>query len=173
MFLSDLSVRRPVFATVLSALLVILGIMSFRLLPVRELPDIDPPIISISTSYRGASAEVVETKITQVLEDRIAGLPGLVKLTSTSRDERSSINLEFDLDRDVDQAANDVRDRVGRALGNLPDQADPPEIAKVDADTEAVMWLNLTSDRLSTLELTDYADRVLVYRLSTVGGVAR
>jgi multidrug efflux pump len=173
MFLSDLSVRRPVFATVISALLVILGIMAFRLLPVRELPDIDPPIISISTSYRGASADVVETKITQVLEDRIAGLPGLVKLTSTSRDERSSINLEFDLERDVDEAANDVRDRVGRALGNLPDESDPPEIAKVDADTDPVMWLNLTSDRLTTLELTDYADRVLVDRLSTVSGVAR
>jgi len=173
MFLSDLSVRRPVFATVISALLVILGLMSFRQLPVRELPDIDPPIISISTSYRGASADVVETKITQVIEDRVAGLPGLVKLTSTSRDERSSINLEFALDRNVDEAANDVRDRVGRVVGNLPPEADVPEIAKVDADTDPVMWLNLTSDRLTTLELTDYADRVLVDRLSTADGVAR
>ena len=173
MFLSDLSVRRPVFATVISALLVILGIMAFRLLPVRELPDIDPPIVSIQTSYRGASADVVETKITQVIEDRVAGLPGLVKLTSTSRDERSSINLEFALDRDVDEAANDVRDRVGRVVGNLPAEADVPEIAKVDADTDPVMWLNLRSDRLTTLELTDYADRVLVDRLSVVDGVAR
>ncbi len=173
MFLSDLSVRRPVFATVISALLVILGIMAFRLLPVRELPDIDPPIISISTNYRGASADVVETKITQVIEDRVAGLPGLIKLTSTSRDERSSINLEFALDRNVDEAANDVRDRVGRVVGNLPQEADPPEIAKVDADTDPVMWLNLRSDRLTTLELTDYADRVLIDRLSTVDGVAR
>jgi multidrug efflux pump len=172
-FLSDLSVRRPVFATVLSALLLILGLMAFRLLPVRELPDIDPPIISIQTGYRGASADVVETKITKVLEDRVAGLPGLAKLTSTSRDERSTINLEFDLDRDVDEAANDVRDRVGRVASNLPDEADPPEIAKVDADTDPVIWLNLKSDALTTLELTDFAQRNLVDRLSVVDGVAR
>jgi multidrug efflux pump len=173
MIISDISVRRPVFATVLSLLLVILGVMAFDLLPVRELPDIDPPIVSIDTSYRGASAEVVETKITQVIEDRVAGLAGIKKLTSTSRDERSSISIEFDLDRDVDAAANDVRDRISRVLGNLPDEADPPEVAKVEADTDPVMWLNLTSSRLNTLELTDFAERVLVDRLSTANGVAR
>ena len=173
MILSDLSVRRPVFATVLSMLLVILGLAALRNLPVRQYPDIDPPVVSIETSYRGASAEVVETKITQVIEDRIAGLEGIVKLTSSSRDERSDIRVEFSLDRDVDEAANDIRDRVGRVMDQLPDDADAPEIAKVDNDTRAVMYLNLTSDRLSGLEITDYAERFLVDRFSSVDGVAR
>lgn len=173
MILSDLSVRRPVFAAVLSLLLVILGLASWLELPVREYPDIDPPVVSIQTQYRGASAAVIETKITQVIEDRIAGLEGVEKLTSTSRDERSSIRIEFSLDRDVDAAANDVRDRVARVLDNLPEAAEPPEIAKVDDDTQPVMYLNVTSDRLSGLEISDYADRFLTDRFSTTPGVAR
>jgi multidrug efflux pump len=134
--LSDLSVRRPVFATVLSLLMVVLGLMAATTLAVREYPDIDPPIVSIETTYRGASAEVIETRITQVIEDQVAGLQGIRKLTSNSRDERSAITLEFSLDRDVDDAANDVRDRVSRVVEDLPDEADPPEIAKVDSDTQ-------------------------------------
>lgn len=173
MILSDISVRRPVFATVISLLLIILGIMAFRLLSVREYPDVDAPIVSVETQYRGASAEVVETKITQLLEDRIAGLPGLVKMTSTSRDENSDITLEFSLDRDLDVAANDVRDRLGRIVDDLPEGVTPPEIAKVDAGAQSVMWLTLTSDNMSPLEVTDYAERVLVDQLSTVKGVAR
>ncbi|MBZ0266964.1 efflux RND transporter permease subunit, partial [bacterium] len=173
MILSDLSVRRPVFATVLSLLLVILGLAALRGLPVRQYPDIDPPVVSIETGYRGASAEVVETKITQVIEDRIAGLEGIVKLTSSSRDERSDIRVEFSLDRDVDEAANDIRDRVSRVVDQLPDDADAPEIAKVDNDTRPVMFLNLTSDRMSGLEITDYAERYLTDRFSSVKGVAR
>jgi multidrug efflux pump len=171
--ISDLSVRRPVFATVLSLLLVILGLAALFTLPVRQYPDIDPPVISIDTDYRGASAEVVETKITQVIEDRIAGLEGIELLTSTSRDERSSIRVEFALDRDVDAAANDIRDRVARVLDQLPDEADPPEIAKVDSNTQAVLFLNLNSDKMTGLELTDYADRFLTDRFATVPGVAR
>ena len=173
MILSDLSVRRPVFATVLSLLLVVLGLAALATLPVRQYPDIDPPVVSIETSYRGASAEVIETKITQVIEDRIAGLEGIEELSSSSRDEQSSIRVEFSLDRDVDEAANDIRDRVSRVLEDLPEEADPPEIAKVDADTRAVMYLNLTSDRMTGLEITDYADRFLTDRFSTVPGVAR
>ncbi|GJM44769.1 MAG: multidrug transporter [Gemmatimonadota bacterium] len=173
MILSDLSIRRPVFAMVLSLLLVILGLAALRNLPVRQYPDIDPPVVSIETSYRGASAEVVETKITQVIEDRIAGLEGIQKLTSSSREERSDIRVEFGLDRDVNEAANDIRDRVGRVVDQLPDDADPPEIAKVDNDTQAVMYLNLTSERMSGLEITDYAERYLVDRFSSVAGVAR
>lgn len=168
-----MSVRRPVFATVISLLLVILGLAAIVNLPVRQYPDIDPPVVSIDTDYRGASAEVIETKVTRVIEDRIAGLEGIVKLTSTSRDERSSIRVEFALDRDVDEAANDIRDRVSRVVDQLPEEADPPEIAKVDNDTQAVMYLNLTSDRMSGLEITDYAERFLTDRFSTVPGVAR
>jgi multidrug efflux pump len=173
MLISDRSVRRPVFATVISALLVILGLASLGRLPVRQYPDIDSPVVSIETSYRGASAEVIETKVTQVIEDTIAGIEGIEKLNSTSRDERSDIRIEFRLDRDIDAAANDIRDRVSRVLDQLPTEADPPEIAKVDNAGQAVMYLNLTSDRHSGLELTDYADRYLIDRFSTVPGVAR
>jgi len=173
MFISDQSVRRPVFATVISALLVILGLSALVNLPVRQYPDVDAPIVSISTSYRGASSEVVETKVTQVIEDVVAGIEGIEKLTSTSRDERSDIRLEFALTRDIDSAANDVRDRVSRVLDQLPIEADPPEIGKVDNSSDAVMWLNLTSDRHTSLEQTDYAERYLVDRFSTVPGVAR
>jgi multidrug efflux pump len=171
--LSDLSVRRPVFASVLSLLLVILGLAALTNLPVRQYPDIDPPVVSIETTYRGASAEVVETKITQVIEDRIAGLEGIEKLTSSSRDELSSIRVEFGLERDIDEAANDIRDRVARVVSSLPEEAEPPEIAKVDNDTRAVMYLNLTSDRMSGLQITDYAERFLTDRFSSVPGVAR
>ena len=173
MIISDLSVRRPVFATVISMLLVILGLTALSRLPVRQYPDIDPPVISIETDYRGASAQVVETKITQVIEDRIAGLEGIEKLTSSSRDERSQIRVEFSTSRNMDEAANDIRDRVSRVVGQLPEEADPPEIAKVDNDTRPVMWLNLTSDRMSGLEITDYAERYLTDRFATVPGVAR
>ena len=173
MIISDRSVRRPVFATVISALLVILGLASLGRLPVRQYPDVDSPVVSIETSYRGASAEVIETKVTQVIEDTIAGIEGIEKLNSTSRDERSDIRIEFRLDRDIDAAANDIRDRVSRVLDQLPTEADPPEIAKVDNAGQAVMYLNLTSDRHSGLELTDYADRYLIDRFSTVPGVAR
>ena len=173
MILSDQSVRRPVFASVISLLLVILGLAAMMNLPVRQYPDVESPVVSIDTRYRGASAEVVETKVTQVIEDRVAGIEGIVKLTSSSRDERSDIRIEFDLGRDVDAAANDIRDRVSRVLDQLPTEADPPEIAKADNSTQAVMFLNLTSDRMNGLEITDYADRYLVDRFSTVPGVAR
>jgi multidrug efflux pump len=158
---------------VLSLLLVILGLAALSRLPVRQYPDIDPPVVSIETDYRGASAEVIETKITQVIEDRIAGLEGVRTLTSSSRDERSSIRVEFTLDRNIDEAANDIRDRVSRVVGQLPEEADAPEIAKVDNDVRAVMYLNLTSDTMSGLEITDYADRFLTDRFATVPGVAR
>ncbi|HXV36363.1 MAG TPA: efflux RND transporter permease subunit, partial [Myxococcota bacterium] len=173
MILSELSIRRPVFASVLSLLLVILGLAALVNLPVRQYPDIDPPVVEIETRYRGASAEVVETKITQVIEDSIAGLEGVEKLTSASRDELSEIRVEFGLERSVDEAANDIRDRVARLASQLPEEADPPEIAKIDSNTRAVMYLNLTSDRMSGLEITDYADRYLTDRFSTVPGVAQ
>ncbi|HET6566149.1 MAG TPA: efflux RND transporter permease subunit, partial [Xanthomonadales bacterium] len=173
MFISDISVKRPVFATVISLLLVLLGLAALSNLPVRQYPDIDRPVISVDTTYRGASAEVVETKVTQVIEDAIAGIEGIEILDSTSRDERSSIRIEFNLERDVDGAANDVRDRVARVVDQLPQEADPPEIAKSDSSSEPVIFLNLTSSIHSGLELTDYAERYLIDRFSTVTGVAR
>ena len=173
MILSDQSVRRPVFASVISLLLVILGISAMLKLPVRQYPDVDSPVVSVEVSYRGASAEVVETKVTQVVEDAVAGIEGIEKLTSSSRDERSDVRIEFALSRDIDAAANDVRDRVSRVVDQLPTEADAPEISKADSSTQSVMWLNLTSDRMSGLEITDFADRYLVDRFSTVSGVAR
>ena len=173
MFVSDISIRRPVFAAVISMLLVILGLAAMARLPVRQYPDIDPPVVTIETSYRGASAQVIETKITQVLEDVIAGIEGIEKLTSTSMDEHSDIRVEFSLDREVDAAANDIRDRVARVINQLPREADAPEITKTDSSSEPVIYLNLSSDRYSGLELTDYAERYLIDRFSTVSGVGR
>ena len=172
MRLSELSIRRPVFATVLSALLVILGLVSMSRLSVRELPDIDPPVVSVQATYRGASAQVVENKVTQVIEDRIAGVEGIDKLKSSSRDERASINIEFSLDRNVDEAANDIRDRISRVVGNLPPEVDPPEVAKSEASAESVMFINLDSESMGTLELTDFAERNVKDRLSAAPGVS-
>lgn len=173
MILSDISVKRPVFASVISLLLIAFGLVAFDRLPLREYPDIDPPVVTVDTSYRGASAAVVETRITQIIEERIAGLEGVRFISSTSEDGRSRISIEFDIDRDVDAAANDVRDRVSGITDNLPDEADPPEIEKADSSDDVIMWLNLASDRMNTLELTDYAERYLVDRFSALDGVAR
>ena len=173
MKISEVSVKRPVFAAVISLMLVILGVLAALRLPVRELPDVEAPIVSIDTNYLGASADVVETKITQVIEERVAGLEGITKITSQSTDGRSSINLEFDPGRSVDEAANDVRDRVARVVGNLPPEADPPEVGKVDFGADPIIWLSLSSDTMNVLELTDYAERELVDRFSVLPGVAR
>jgi multidrug efflux pump len=173
MKLSELSVRRPVFATVISLLLIILGLVSLQRLSIREYPDIDRPMVSVTTNYSGASAPVIETKITQVIEDSIAGIEGILKIESESQDERSQVRIEFDVNRDVDGAANDVRDRVSRVLGSLPEEADPPEVLKADASADPVMFIHFSSDTMSVLEITDYAERNLIDRLSTVPGVAR
>ncbi len=173
MMLSDISVRRPVFAAVAAIVLCVIGAAAFFFLPVRELPDVDPPIVSVNTSYAGASAEVIESRITEPIEQRIAGIQGVERINSTSRDGRSSVRIEFSLDRDIDSAANDVRDRISRVLGNLPDQADPPEVAKADTDSQPIMILFLRSSEMNRLALTDYADRYLLDRLATVPGVAQ
>ncbi|MGB5103307.1 MAG: efflux RND transporter permease subunit [Steroidobacteraceae bacterium] len=173
MMISSVSVKRPVFATVVSLLLVILGLLAATRLPVRELPEVESPVVSIETTYLGAAADVVETKITQVIEDRVSGLEGVTKITSQSIDGRSSINLEFAPERDVDEAANDVRDRVARVASNLPPEADPPEIGKVDFNADPILWVNLSSSTLDVLELTDYAERVIAERLGVLPGVAR
>ncbi|MBV1910673.1 MAG: efflux RND transporter permease subunit [Kangiellaceae bacterium] len=173
MILSDLSVKRPVFATVLNLLLITFGVVAFFQLPLREYPDIDPPVVSINTSYPGASAAIVESKISEVLEDRISGVEGIKNITSTSRVGQSNITIEFNLDRDIDDATNDVRDRISRALRSLPEQADPPEVFKANDDENVIVWFVLQSTTMSTLELTDYAQRYIVDRFAVVDGVAR
>jgi multidrug efflux pump len=173
MRLSETSVRRPVLAVVISLLLIIFGLVSLDRLAVREYPDVDRPVVSVTTSYNGASAQVIETKVTQVIEDSIAGIEGILKIESDSEDERSQVRIEFDVSRDIDAAANDVRDRVARVLGNLPEEADPPEIIKADASADPVMFISFSAANMSMLEITDYAERNLIDRLSTVPGVAR
>lgn len=173
MKISELSVRRPVFATVISLLLIIFGLVSLDRLAIREYPDIDRPVVSITTTYSGASAQVIETKITQIIEDSIAGIEGILKIESDSEDERSQVRIEFDVSREIDGAANDVRDRVSRVMADMPEEADPPEVIKADASADPIMFLGFSSDSMSMLEVTDYAERNIVDRLSTVPGVAR
>jgi multidrug efflux pump len=172
MMLSDISVRRPVFAAVAAIILCVVGVASFMALPVRELPSVDPPNISVFTTYRGASAEVVEERITQVIERQVAGIQGIDRVNSSSRDGNSRINIAFTLDRDLDEAANDVRDAVSRVTRQLPLQADPPTIAKANADAQPILFLSLVSTNQNRLQLSDYANRYLIERLSTVPGVA-
>ncbi len=173
MILSDVSIKRPVLAAVLSILLIAFGLLAFDRLPLREFPNIDPPVVSIETIYLGASADVVESRITRIIEDRIAGIEGMRFIESSSEDGRSSISIEFDVDRDIDAAANDIRDRVSGVLASLPDEAEPPDIQKASSDDDVIMWLNLASDRLTVPALTDYAERYLLDRFSVLDGVAR
>lgn len=173
MLLSDVSVRRPVLALVMSLMLMAFGILSFGDLPVREFPDIDFPIVSVSTSYPGASAAVVESRITQIVEDRISGIEGIKSITSSSEDGRSNVVIEFKTARDIDAAANDVRERISRIGRFMPEEADPPEIFKVNSRERAIMWFSLSSQYLSGMQLADYADRNIVDRISVLEGVAR
>ncbi|MEN9704425.1 MAG: hypothetical protein RLZZ393_304, partial [Pseudomonadota bacterium] len=172
MTISELSIRRPVFATVLSLLLLILGVMAALRLAVREYPDITAPVVNINVSYRGANSAVIETRITQVLENELSGIEGINKLTSNSRDEAASLNIEFTPDRDIESATNDVRDKVSRVQARLPNEADPPQISKVQEGADPVLYLILTSNKRNALELTDYAQRYLIDRFSAVPGVA-
>ncbi|MGO1071904.1 efflux RND transporter permease subunit [Lysobacter sp. CA199] len=173
MNISDLSIRRPVFATVMSLLLITLGVMAFSRLTLRELPAIDPPIVSVDVTYPGASASVVETRITQVLEDALAGIEGIETIESRSVNGRASISIEFTLQREIEAAANDVRDAVSRVSNRMPEEADPPQIEKVESDADPILWLNMSSKQMDTLQLSDYAERYVVDRLSSVDGVAQ
>ena len=171
MKLSHISIQKPVLATVMSLTIVLFGIISFTQLPVREYPDIDPPIISVVTLYRGASSSVVETEITDVLEEQFATLEGVKTIKSSSKEGGSVITIEFELNRDVNEAANDIRDRVSRIRGTLPSEIDDPVISKVDANAQAIVWLALYSENYSTLELSDFADRVLKEKIQRLPGV--
>ncbi len=172
MILSDVSVKRPVFATVLSMMLVAFGIMSFTQLPLREYPDTSPPVVSVSTTYPGASAEVVETQITQLIEDQINGIAGIESISSSSVDGSSRISVEFAVGTDIEVAANDIRDKISRVTRSLPEDVDPPQIAKADSDARPIQWFNLTSSQLSYLELNDYANRYIVDQFAVLDGVA-
>ena len=172
MTICSFSVVRPVATIVLMLILIVFGLIGLRNMPVREYPDIDVPTISISTEYDGASASVVETKITEIIEGTVAGIEGLDSIESTSQDGRSRVTLEFSVNRDIDAAANDVRDRVSRILSKLPDEADSPVVAKYDSSGSPVMIIALTSTGMTRMELTDYADRYLIDRFSVIEGVA-
>ena len=172
MFLPELSIKRPVLATVMSLLIVLIGVISFLKLTVREYPRIDTPVVSVRTVYKGASPQVIESQVTQPLEDSISGIEGVKSIKSVSREEVSQITVEFVLERGTDAAANDVRDRVSRVRGQLPDEVDEPIIAKVEADAQAIIWLRLNSQSHGALEISDYADRYVVDRLKTLSGVA-
>ena len=172
MILSDVSVRRPVFAIVLAVMMFALGVMSFRDLPVREYPDVNPPYVSVDVNYPGASARVVETQITQPLESQISGVEGIKSIRSSSTDGRARISIEFDLDREIEEATNDVRDRVSRVTRMLPQDADPPEVSKSDSDARPIQYFSLNSDAMNFMELTDYAERYIIDQLATVPGVS-
>ena len=172
MKITDTSVKRPVFAIVINLLLLTFGLVAFSMLPLREYPDIETPIVSISTDYTGASAEIVETKITQILENRISGIEGIKSINSSSRNGRSNIVIEFDISRDIDAASNDVRERVARALDNLPEQVRPPEVSKSNSDESPIAWFVLNSETMNSLQLSDYAQRFIVDRLAVVDGVS-
>ena len=173
MFLTDLSIKRPVVASVMSLVLVIFGLVTFQEIPTDELPDVQPPVVTIQTDYRGASAEIVDTQITQKIEDFVGGTPGLETIDSFSEDESSRITLTFETSLDIDDVANDVRSSVSRVLDNLPEGAEQPEIFKQSAGMRTTMWLSFNSETMTDLELTDYADRYLTDVFSTVSGVGR
>ena len=171
MMLSDISVRRQVFAAVGAIILCVVGLAAFGALTVRELPSVDPPVVSIFTTYRGASAEVIEERITELIERQVAGIEGIDRVNSSSRDGSSRISISFKLSRNLDAAANDVRDAVSRVTAALPQQADPPQIQKANADASPIMFLSFTSTTLNRMQMSDYAQRYLVERISTVPGV--
>ena len=172
MVLSDLSIKRPVLATVMSLLIILLGYLSFTRMAVREYPNIDPPVVSVRTVYKGATAQVMETAITQPLEDALSGIEGIKTIKSQSREEVSQVTVTFVTERDIEGAANDVRDRVARVRKNLPAAADNPVVSKIEADAQPIVWLAFTSDRHSPMELTDFADRYLTDPLKAMPGVA-
>ena len=172
MVLSDVSIKRPVFATVLSLLIVVFGLTALMGLPVREYPDIDPPVVSINTDYTGAAAEVVDTQITELIEGAISGIEGIRSIESSTEQGESRTSIEFNTSRNIDIAANDVRDAVPRISNQLPEEADAPVVSKADSDARPMMWITLRSDVWDSAELSDYADRVLADRFSVLDGVA-
>ena len=174
MFITDISIRRPVVAWVMSLILIVFGIFVFWELPVRELPDgLQPPVVQVQVDYKSASAEIIDQEVTQKIEDVIGGAEGIKNIDSSSLNGRSRINIEFNTNIDLDNAANDVRERVSRVADNLPTEADPPQILKQSAGFTTTMWVALSSPTWSDLELGDYAERYLVDLFSSVENVGR
>jgi len=172
MILSDISIKRPVICLVASILIVLIGLLSFRKLPVREYPSTDSPTISIEATYPGASAEVVESKVTELIEKEVSAIDGLRIIRSSSSEQRSRITLEFDVERNMDEAANDVRDKVARVRGRIPSEVDDPQISKADSDSDSIISLSFRSEMHSRLELTELVERLVVQRMQTIPGVA-
>jgi len=172
MSLSSISIKRPVLAIVMSLTIVIFGIIGFNFLGVREYPNVDPPVVTVEANYTGANADVIESQITQPLEESISGVAGIRTLSSVSREGRATITVEFDLEVNMETAANDVRDRVSRAARNLPPDADAPIVLKADADAIPIIFLNVKSNQRNLLELTDIAENTFKERVQTIPGVS-
>ena len=172
MNISELSIRRPVLSTVLTIIILLFGIIGYNYLGVREYPSVDNPIISVSCSYTGANADVIENQITEPLEQNINGIPGIRSLTSVSQQGQSRITVEFELSVDLETAANDVRDKVSRAQRYLPDDCDPPTVSKADADASPILMVALQSDKRSLLELSEIADLTVKEQLQTISDVS-
>jgi multidrug efflux pump len=170
--LSDISIKRPVLAIVMSTLIILFGVIGFTYLGIREFPSVEPPVVNVSTTYPGANAEIIESQITEPLEESINGIAGIRTLSSSSRDGRSSITVEFDLGVDMEAAANDVRDRVSRSLGNLPKDVDPPIVSKADADSNPIFFINIRSDKRPLLDLNEIVQRGFREKFQTVPGVS-
>ncbi|MBE0676877.1 MAG: efflux RND transporter permease subunit, partial [Bacteroidales bacterium] len=172
MSLSSVSINRPVLATVFSIVILLFGMIGMTFLGVREFPSVDPPIITVSTSYPGANSDVIETQITEPLEQSINGIPGIRTLTSVSRPGSSNITVEFELSIDMETAANDVRDKVSQATRMLPRDVDPPTVSKADADASPIMFIAIKSDQRSLLELSEIAELTFKEQLQTIPGVS-
>ena len=172
MHISETTVKRPVLAAVLSLFVILIGLASYDKLTIREYPDIDRPVVTVTTVYLGASSIILERDVTEIIEDSLSGISGIREITSESRDELSKIRIEFTLETDLDTAANDVRDKVSRVAALLPAEAESPRIAKSDSDARAIMWIGFSSDILTSIQLNDYLDRNVVDRLSIQPGVA-
>ena len=174
MYITELSIKRPTVSWVMSLILIIFGLFVFWKLPVRELPDgIQPPVVQIQVDYKSAASDIVDQEVTQVIEDVIGGAEGIKNIDSKSENGRSTINVEFDTSIDLDNAANDIRERVARVVDNLPSESDPPQILKRAAGFTTTMWLALSSKTWTDLELGDYAERFLVDTFSSVKNVGR
>ena len=173
MILSEISIKRPIAALVLSALLIIAGVVAFTRLQVRELPEVTTPSVTVRTTYSGASPEIMETRVTKVIEDELSGISGIKKIVSNSRSGSSWISVEFNQGRDMLEAISDVRDAVARARKSLPDDCDEPIASSDNGEDEVVMWLNLSSSSMERVELSDYADRFVVGSISLVDGVSQ
>lgn len=173
LILSDISIKRPVFAAVISLILVIFGLASMKDLAIREYPDIDAPIVSIITLYKGAPATIIESQVTQIIEESVSGIEGVKQITSKSREERSEVTIEFVVSRNIDDAASDVRDKVSANIGNLPLDTETPIVMKTEADASPFIWIGMRSKEWNAIQLSDYADRYLVDIFSVVPGVAK